>query len=162
MMDTELIARASRLAEAAHAGQTDKSGQPYIGHLRRVAHYVDQTNPKAIAAALLHDIVEDTDTELHDLSEAGIPEDVVAAVDLLTKRGNEPNTAYYARMMAADPISRLAREVKLADIADNSDPARLKTLDEPTRTRLIGKYAMAYTTLEADLLDGEIRRKRAS
>lgn len=74
---------------------------------------------------------------------AGMPREVVAAVEAITRRRNEPRTAYYDRVLA-EP---LAVAVKLADIADNSDPARLAALDEATRTRLAEKYRKAWAYL---------------
>ena len=102
-------------------------------------------DPQAQAAAWLHDVVEDTSTSLADLRAAGFPEPVIAAVDALTRRPDEPGDNYYARV-AADP---LALRVKRADIADNSSPERLGGLDEATQIRLRHKYAHALATLAA-------------
>ena len=82
---------------------------------------------------------------LADLRAAGFPEPVIAAVDALTRRPDEPGDNYYARV-AADP---LALRVKRADIADNSSPERLGRLDEATQIRLRHKYAHALATLAA-------------
>ncbi len=54
------IDKARILAERVHAGQVDKAGLPYVGHLERVASYVDPADPLAQTAALLHDSIEDT------------------------------------------------------------------------------------------------------
>ena len=89
--------------------------------------------------AWLHDVMEDCGLGELDLMAAGMPREVVAAVEAVTHRPHEPRTDYYARVRAND----LARVVKLADVADNSDPARLADLDEPTRARLTAKYAKA-------------------
>ncbi len=96
------------------------------------------------AAAWLHDVVEDTDITLDDLTELGIPEPVVTAVEALTRRPGEAPDAYYARV-GADPIALL---VKLADLADNSDPKRLSLLDDETRARLTAKYDHARASLK--------------
>lgn len=61
-MDLDVVELADQLAADAHAGQVDKGGKPYIEHVRRVAGYVDRSDSYAIAAALLHDILEDTQT----------------------------------------------------------------------------------------------------
>ena len=140
LMDHLLVAKARRLAEFAHAGQTDKAGRPYIEHVERVAETV--THPSlglAQAVAWLHDVMEDCGFAELDLMAAGMPADVVAAVEAITHRPHEPRTDYYARVRG----NSLACAVKLADVADNSDPARLADLDEATRERLTAKYAKA-------------------
>lgn len=134
-----LRAAAGQIAEAAHAGQLDNAGQPYIEHPRRVAARVpDRLKP----VALLHDVVEDTHVTFDDLRRT-FPDWIVAAVEALTHRSGETRAAYYARV-AANPDAVV---VKLADIDDNTDPDRLAALDEPTRTRLVARYAFASAEL---------------
>lgn len=133
------IALAEQVATAAHADQTDKAGAPYIGHPRRVALRVWED---CRAVAWLHDVVEDSDVTLEDLARQFRPE-IVAAVEAITHRDGEPREAYYRRVAA----NYLAYEVKLADIADNSDPKRLALLDVETRTRLEAKYSKARRLL---------------
>jgi (p)ppGpp synthase/HD superfamily hydrolase len=141
LMDHMLVSKARKLAEHAHAGQTDKAGRPYIEHVQRVAETVEHPSSPGLAQAVawLHDVMEDCGLGELDLMAAGMPREVVAAVEAVTHRPHEPRTDYYARVRADD----LARVVKLADVADNSDPARLADLDEPTRARLTAKYAKA-------------------
>jgi len=73
------VQRAFRFASKAHAGQTDKLGEPYIYHPFSVAAKLD--TPNELMAALLHDVVEDTDTTFDDLR--FFPSEVVVAVGLL-------------------------------------------------------------------------------
>jgi len=136
---------ARRIAQLAHDGQVDKAGAPYITHPARVAARVRDAggDPRAEAVAWLHDVVEDCGVTLDDLRDHGFDQGVVAAVDALTRRDGVPSEAYYARI-ATDP---LALAVKLADIADNADPARLALLDRATRRRLEDKYATALRAL---------------
>ena len=136
----EMIVRAREIATVAHAGQVDKAGKPYIEHPARVAASLN--DPHAIAAAWLHDVVEDTSTTLSSLG-AEFPEAVVLAVDALTRRPDRSSTSYYERIRA-NPI---ALAVKLADIADNSEPGRLSALPSETQTRLIAKYSEAIELL---------------
>jgi (p)ppGpp synthase/HD superfamily hydrolase len=150
------ITTADAIAAAAHADQVDKAGMPYVGHVRRVASYVNPGIPAAVAAALLHDVIEDTDMTSAELAGRGIPTEAIEAVELLTRRADEPPAEYYRRI-SDHPI---AREVKLADLADNTDPARLATLNESDRARLTRKYADAYRALGADFDDGTRRRSR--
>ncbi len=155
-MNRTTTAIAADIAEQVHANQQDKAGRPYVEHVQRVATYVDPTNESAIAAALLHDTIEDTALTPADLTGAGIPTEVVDAVNLLTRREDQPAADYYAQ------ISRhpLALEVKLADLADNTDPQRLALLPEDRQEKLRRKYATAYQALGADYGDGEQRRNR--
>lgn len=151
------IATANELIDRAHAGQVDKAGLPYVGHLRRVASYVVSGDPLAIATALLHDSLEDTSLTAADLADHGIPGPVIEAVELLTRRSDQRPDDYY-RTIRRNP---LAHEVKLADLADNCDPARLEQLPDETRARLRQKYSDAYRALGVDEVDGERRRSRA-
>jgi (p)ppGpp synthase/HD superfamily hydrolase len=130
------------LARMAHDGQTDKAGRPYIEHPLRVMRRVDCEHEQM--AAVLHDVLEDTPVTADDLRSAGCPEAVVAAVHALTKRMGESLAQSMARA-AADPIAAV---VKRADIADNSDPARLALLDPATADRLRGKYAESIRLLD--------------
>ncbi|MEW6279980.1 MAG: HD domain-containing protein, partial [Candidatus Eremiobacterota bacterium] len=69
--DLDLIARAYHLAELRHRNQKRASGEPYILHPIEVARILAgyRLDAPTIAAALLHDTVEDTGTELGELSE---------------------------------------------------------------------------------------------
>ena len=138
-----MLGRAFEMAFRAHAGQIDKSGAPYIAHVVRVAAGVDGETAQVVG--LLHDVVEDCDTTLADL-EAAFGAEVAAAVDAITKRAGEANAEYLIRV-AANPLARM---VKLSDIADNSHPARLALLDQPTQDRLREKYAKARAALSGD------------
>ncbi|AHM05154.1 Guanosine-3',5'-bis(Diphosphate) 3'-pyrophosphohydrolase [Roseibacterium elongatum DSM 19469] len=134
------LGEAFELAFQAHAGQVDKAGQPYVLHLVRVATALSDRDERVVA--LLHDVLEDTEVSAEDLA-LRFPPDICAAVEAITKRPHEAYEGYLARV-AANPIS-LA--VKLADMADNADPARLAALDPDDRARLREKYATARTLL---------------
>jgi (p)ppGpp synthase/HD superfamily hydrolase len=127
------------LARRAHAGQTDKAGRPYAEHLRAVAEGVRARggSDEQIAAAWLHDAVEDGALSERRLAELEVPQSVKAMVLALTKRPGEDLADYTARVLAV-PGALLVKE---ADLAHNADPDRLAVLDEPTRTRLTAKYA---------------------
>jgi (p)ppGpp synthase/HD superfamily hydrolase len=142
-MAENLTTTAQRIATQAHAGQTDKAGQPYIGHPGRVAASLTG-DEQAEAAAWLHDVLEDTQTTATDLAAQGIPATVVAAVEALTRGDGEQPDDYYARVAA----NSLALKVKRADIADNADPERLAALDPAIRERLTAKYDHARVVLD--------------
>ena len=134
------IERALQIAVEAHAGQEDKSGLPYAFHPIRVMLRCKSDGAKI--AALLHDVVEDTPVSFDQLSKEGFSEDVLSAVRLLT---HEPSAPYedYIEQLSKDPI---AREVKLADLEDNSDIRRLKGVEDKDVARL-RKYLSAYRFL---------------
>jgi (p)ppGpp synthase/HD superfamily hydrolase len=140
---TATVEDALDLATRAHAGQVDKAGNPYIDHPRAVAALVAEHGDVARMAALLHDVVEDTDVTLDDLRAAGYPETVVTAVDSVTRRDGE-DYLDLVRRAAADPVGRL---VKLADNAHNSDEARLALLPVERAEQLRQKYAAARAIL---------------
>lgn len=118
MVYTPLTIKAMKLAYNAHEGQFDQSGVPYIFH---PVHLAEQMEDEiATCVALLHDILEDTDFKVQDL-EKEFPKEVVQAVILLTHNPCD-NYLDYVRRLCQNP---LARRVKLADIAHNTDETRL-------------------------------------
>ena len=137
-----LLDDAIRIAREAHDGQTDKSGNPYIYHPLRVMARVKGAH--AQMAAVLHDVIEDTDITADDLKAAGCPESVIGSVVALSKVPGEDQVCYLRRV-AADPVAVV---VKRADIADNTDPVRMAALDEETQNRLREKYADAIRILD--------------
>jgi len=140
---SDLLARAISLAARAHQDQRDKAGMPYVLHPLRMMFRLAQ--PEARIAAVLHDVVEDTEWELADLSNEGFPAEIVEAVDALTKRDGEDYGDFVARA-AANPI---ARQVKLADLEDNMDLTRLA--EAPTQKDLarFSKYHQAWRYLKS-------------
>lgn len=140
----ELTKMARAVAIGAHLGQVDKAGQPYFEHVNRVAHRVTvYRDPVCLAVAYLHDVVKDTDITLDVLNDMWFPQVVIEAVDAITHRPREFNSIYWGRVMA----NEVARHVKLADIDDNANPARLELLDVVTRIRLQRKYREAREAL---------------
>ncbi|MFJ9349810.1 HD domain-containing protein [Streptomyces sp. NPDC101237] len=127
------------LARTAHAAQTDKAGRPYAEHLAAVAEGVRARggDPEQIAAAWLHDAVEDHVLTPRELAAAPVTDRTRAIVLAVTKRPGESPEAY-ARRILDTPGALL---VKQADLAHNADPGRLAVLDEATRKRLTEKYA---------------------
>ena len=134
------VARARMLALEAHACQVDKAGHPYIGHVGRVAAAV-RGDDEAEAVAWLHDVIEDCPAFAGQVQ--AFPAPLQDAVRLLSRTSAADADTYYARI-SADP---LALKVKLADIADNADEARLASLDAATAERLRDKYRRALAAL---------------
>lgn len=108
------LAHAMEIAEQAHAGQTDKAGGPYVGHLDRVAAAVDTLDEKIVA--YLHDLLEKGEGwSAASLEQAGFSPRVVAAVVALTRAEGEDEVQFVKRAAC----NALARPVKRADIEDN-------------------------------------------
>ncbi|KOG40717.1 HD domain-containing protein [Streptomyces resistomycificus] len=126
-------------ARAAHAGQTDKAGRPYAEHLSAVADGVRARGggDELVAAAWLHDALEDGVLDEAWLDAAALPQRTKDVVWAMTKRPDEAQEEYADRILAT-PGARL---VKAADLAHNADPDRLAVLDEHTARRLTHKYA---------------------
>ncbi len=140
-----MVDRARRVAYSAHEGQTDKAGESYVeAHVSDVVWRVARFGPEYEAVAWLHDVPEDTEVTLDDLREAGFPDEVVDAVDAITRREGELAEAYYERVKS----NERARIVKVfGDIPSNTDPERLGQLPPDVRARLSGKYAKALVAL---------------
>ncbi len=120
MIFTELTRKALLISFTAHKDQIDKSGMPYVYHPYRVAEQMNDEN--SICAALLHDVVEDTDITLDNLLDNGFPSEVVTPIKLLTYTKDIPYLKYIERIKT-NPI---AKAVKLADLRDNSNFERLE------------------------------------
>lgn len=117
----------------AHEGQIDKSGRPYYLHPLRVAMRLLHCSAAERHAALLHDVVEDTAVTLEDLRHMGYDEEVLALVDLLTRRksAGESHNQYVERLISSGNVKAL--RVKLADLYDNMSPARTRSLPSHQR-----------------------------
>lgn len=95
-----------------HSGHKRRNGNPYIIHPIRVSQEVHSITEKVVA--LLHDVVEDTDTTAQEVEEQ-FGTEVADAVEALTRRKGE-DYMVYIRRVKANPI---AVTVKIADISDN-------------------------------------------
>lgn len=139
------VASTDAFAEGAHFGQVDKAGKPYIEHPRTVARILERQghDQNTVIAGLLHDVVEDTAVTLDDLRKLGYHEEVVRAVDSVTRREGE-SYMDLIRRAAADPIGKW---VKLADNETNSDPERLALLTAEEQEWFTQKYAKARAVL---------------
>ncbi len=140
---------AAELAKKAHEGQTRWDGRPYIVHPEAIAkavfqkhwgNYTDVTVTYAIAAAWLHDVIEDTAVTFGDLRVAGVKEEVITAVELLTKRDGEEYLTYLLRLKD----NEIARIVKIEDIKNN-----MSDLDRKKKKSMYEKYTLALHILGA-------------
>ena len=142
MIYTPLTYKAMHIAYNAHHGQLDNSGAPYIFHPIHLAEQMDEEF--SCCAALLHDVVEDTEVTLEDLRK-DFPEEVVEAVRLLTHEKWMPDLEYLTAIKA-NPI---ALKVKLADNAHNADQSRCCGIEvsEEKKAHWRVKYAAARAIL---------------
>ncbi|MGE0791415.1 MAG: HD domain-containing protein [Sandaracinaceae bacterium] len=130
-LDAPLVHRARELARVAHSDQQRKSGGPYFTHLEAVALLLDECgvrDERQLAAAYLHDLLEDRPTFEADLREQ-MPADVIAICELLTEqklsREGSPRdkrlrfAEVVRRLEAGGPLAALAAPVSCADKIDN-------------------------------------------
>ena len=143
-VNVDIVAIAERIAREAHAGQTDKSGRPYIEHPVHVAGAVAAHGSQAQCVAWLHDVIEDARVTPADLLAAGLPQEVVDAVLAMTHREGEAYLDYVLRAKQ----NPLARAVKLADLAHNMDLSRLAEV-RPRDLERQAKYQRAVELLQA-------------
>lgn len=113
------IERAIEIAAAAHRGQTDKAGQPYILHPLRVMLACQGRAARIVA--VLHDVIEDTDWTPEALRAEGASEAILAALDTVTRRQDET----YSEFIERAAQNEIGRAVKIADLHDNLDLSRI-------------------------------------
>lgn len=132
------------LAASLHRGGRYPSpeAEPYVFHpLRVMLQFAD---PVEQTAAVLHDVVEDTEVTLEDLRRYGYRPEIVTAIDALTHRARESYEQYIDRV-AANPI---ARRVKAVDIEENLANNR-RSPDAPGKAARILRYEAALNRLRA-------------
>ena len=149
MSDPSIVTQAATLARHAHWGQHDKAGVPYIMHPARVADSVVTRSYECRAAAWLHDVVEDTPITVRMIAEE-FGARVAELVDLMSQRDGETYKDYVRRIAASKDADAIA--LKLADLADNSNMARLAGIKDAKlkerMTKMIQtRYAWARTEL---------------
>ena len=140
MVSGPTLEDAIALAVEAHRGQRDKAGQTYILHPLRVMMRLE-TEPERMVA-VLHDVVEDSPWTVERLRGLGYPEEVLGALDCLTKREGETYEAFIERLLP----NPLARRVKRADLEDNMDVRRLPAVTAKDAERL-ARYRAAWARL---------------
>lgn len=113
------LERAIEIAAAAHRGQTDKAGQPYILHPLRVMLTCEGEATRI--AAILHDVIEDSDWTPDALRAEGASDEILAALDTVTRRDDET----YAEFIERAACNEIGRAVKIADLQDNLDLSRI-------------------------------------
>ena len=99
-LDAELLARAYRFSEKAHAGQVRRNGDPFVTHCVEVAKILAelQLDSVTVASGLIHDVIEDTATTIEDV-ERDFGREIAQIVDGLTKIGHLPLTSTQERQV---------------------------------------------------------------
>ena len=134
------LLKAISLAMKAHEGQKDKAGLPYALHPLRVMQRMHCELDKTVA--VLHDVLEDTDVTMERLHHEGFPEEVIKALDCLTRRPGESYDDYVTRLSG----NLTACKVKLVDLEDNMDIGRLASIG-PEDVERLRRYHAAWTQL---------------
>lgn len=137
------LGRAIHLVAREFESRTDKGGKPYVLHCLWVMNKVRHLGEDYMIAAVLHDLVEDSDWTIEHLRKQGFSDHVVYAVDMLTHRKEHSYDQYIERVL----MSEIAVQVKLRDLEHNSKITRLKGIGEKDLER-IGKYHRVYKKLE--------------
>ncbi|MEP6479096.1 MAG: bifunctional (p)ppGpp synthetase/guanosine-3',5'-bis(diphosphate) 3'-pyrophosphohydrolase [Rhodoglobus sp.] len=149
--DVAIIERAYAAAEKAHDGQQRKSGEPYITHPVAVAQILADLGigPKTLAAALLHDTVEDTDYTL-ELLRADFGDEIAMLVDGVTKLdklkyGDSAQAETVRKMIVAMSKDIRVLVIKLADRLHNARTWGF--VDEASATRKAQETLEIYAPL---------------
>ena len=147
MPTSQIIAAAARFAALAHSGQTRKfSGAPYIVHPAAVARLVSDAglDEEVVAAAWLHDTVEDTSVTLQQLR-ARFGERIASLVEQVTTPPGCSEDQEFRRLAAA---CAEAQSIKCADISHNlSDIAQRDS--ESARSYLAEKFRQVQVMTRA-------------
>lgn len=138
--ENEELNKAYEIAYMAHKNQKDKGGTEYINHPVAVSALVGSLEEKIVA--LLHDVVEDTRVTLEELKSFGFNDNIIAAIDAISKKDGESIDDYMNRVKN----NKLACSVKKADLLHNMDMSRLKVVNKKDLERL-AKYQYIYNYL---------------
>ena len=154
----QILQRAQNWARELHAGQTDKAGQPYIGHVERVASLLIELFPYASIpeqeAAWLHDTIEDCGITSDDMRDRGYTQETIDIVELVTRKPDGKHTfASWIEHIAASGNEGAIR-VKIADLTDNLNPRRLAELPPEKAASLSKRYNRALEHLKTSLAAG--------
>ena len=131
-----MLEKAIEIAVEAHRGQIDKAGKEYILHPMRVM--LRGRNDTEMIVGILHDVVEDTPITIDMLRLEGFSEDILAALECITKRRGESYGTFIDRILT----NPLATQVKLYDMEDNMNRDRIPypTPKDEARFRKYEKY----------------------
>ena len=147
MLPSSKIDQALLLTASRFEGIVDEDGQPYMLHCLRVM--LSFTDPTLQIVGLMHDLIEDTPTTLDELTQLGFGTDIIDAIHLLTRTSEISYADYIIRLKP----NEIARQVKLADLRDNSNVGRAlyRTSRPENDLKQAGRYLVSYQFLEGRL-----------
>lgn len=142
------IEKTIEFIKEAHKDVFDKGGTPYWLHPYTVYKNLgdDATKPEKLAA-LLHDVVEDTDYTYFDLIDMGYCEEVIEILKLVTKEDDDFRPYHIWIKEIVNSGNHSAIKVKKADMEHNKDPKRLKAVEEKRRIRMERKYRKGWKVI---------------
>ncbi|MDX1624682.1 MAG: bifunctional (p)ppGpp synthetase/guanosine-3',5'-bis(diphosphate) 3'-pyrophosphohydrolase [Gemmatimonadota bacterium] len=153
-LDLEVVERAYAASERAHGGQKRLSGEPFVSHAAEIARIMLDLNlvdTSTIAAALLHDVVEDTDVTVEEI-EAEFDDEIAQLVDGLTKIGHltfrsreERQVENYRKLLLSMARDIRVVMIKLADRLHNM--RTLEYLPDEKRRRIARETRDIYAPL---------------
>ena len=128
-----------------HAGQKDKVGDKYVNHLFRIylAAIVNELGFNCEIVALLHDILEDTDTTIDELKSLGLEDNIIEAIECITRLEEESYKEYIKRVAG----NLIAKKVKILDLEDNLNIGRYIKYNMTVPASLIARYTEALKYL---------------
>lgn len=135
------LEQAISIAASAHAGYRTENDEPYILHPLRVMLGLHDEDERIVA--VLHDVVEKTGWTLDNLRNEGFSEQIIAAVDAVTRRHNEDYFDFVQRTREND----LGRRVKIMDLKDNIAKVRNNRRSSQAEEKL-AKYEEALVRLQ--------------
>jgi hypothetical protein len=147
------IGRARRIAERAHRGCLDETGEPLIFHVRRVA----KGSPVSVRSlAWLHEVLEKSSVSEEELLAIGLTDDELRALRLLTRvsdgRSEADYLAHIGRIVrASGSAGEMARAVKRVDLADRERHPNLRA------DGWHPPYSAALALVEEDGLEPRLR-----
>lgn len=137
-----------KIVSAKFEGKVDRGGNPYIGHLHRVANFAEKIVKGSYLTGFLHDVLEDTDLTADDLYLYGVSNSVINRVSVLTRSDGVSYKSYIKKIKKYAKMNndRVILAVKIADLNDNLNVSRLKVLQSDDFSRL-KKYMEARQSL---------------
>ena len=133
-----LLDKAIQIAVNAHSGQTSDNGEPYILHPMRMMLQFDIEEERIVA--ILHDTIEKTHVDYGFLKDAGFCEEVLFAVDSLTRKPDENYDNYIQRVSK----NKLATKIKVIDLLDNISSLRRESKKMNASNYLKYQKALEY------------------
>lgn len=147
-----LLYKSLEIMTKVFENKCDKGGMPYVIHFLKVYSGVFDYHEKC--CALLHDLVEDTETTYDDLKEIGFPSEIIDVLSLLTKHKGEDYGKYIDRIIKSGNIHAL--NIKLVDLTHNMEVGRIKNPTVNDYERINKRYLPAREKILNEL---EKRRK---